>query len=86
MVINRKKKSENPVGHPKKKQRTSSVLKIKYNNLSHKARGKRMEDRVHTFTSKKLLTSIDFGSTQLQEYYNETNGKTNNIGLDFGRR
>ena len=45
-----------------------------------------MEDRVHTFTSKKLLTSIDFGSTQLQKYYNETDGKTNNIGLDFVRR
>ena len=61
MAINRRKKSENPVGRPKKKD--ICVSKIKYNNLSHKDRGKRIEDRVHTFTSKKLLTSIDFGST-----------------------
>ena len=86
MAINRRKKSANPVGRPPKKPRTSSVSHIKYENLSHKDRAKRMEDRVHTFTSKKLFTSIDFGSTHLREYYNESTDKTNNIGLDSVRR
>ena len=84
MATNRRKKSGNPVGRPKKKQRTCS--NVKYKNLSHKDRAKRMEDRVHTFTSKKLLTSIDLGSTHLREYYNESDGKMNNIGLNSVRR
>ena len=86
MAINRRKKTGNPVGCPKKKTRLQSVGKKSYRELNHKQRAARNSLHIHIFTSKKLLENISRKSENLQEYYNEQFRRRNNINLNFARR
>ena len=86
MAVNKRKRTGNPIGRPKKKTRMSTVEKRSYRELNHEQRAERNNKLVHIFTSKKLLENIDKKSANLQKYYNEEVERTNNINLKFARR